>query len=79
MYFIENKGILSISIKRRKQTVSILLNLDNKLTNLKDEKYYDCTAVPTFLRLLIWPMRLHFKDDGLLWGWMEREFHRRSC
>lgn len=53
MYFIENKGILSISIKSRKQAVSILLNLDNKLTNLKDEKYYDCTPVPTFLRLLI--------------------------
>ena len=35
MYFIENKSILSISIKSRKQTVSILLNLDNKLTNLK--------------------------------------------
>ena len=79
MHFIENKSILSIIVKSRKQFVSILLDLDNKLTNLKDEKYYDCTAVPTFLRLLIWPMRLHFKDDGLLWGWMEREFHRRSC
>ena len=78
MYFIEKKSILSISIKSSKQTVSILLNLGNKLTNLKDEKYYDCTAVPTFLRLLIWPMRLHSKDDGLLWGWMERKFHRRS-
>ena len=79
MHFIENKGILSILIKSRKQFVSILLDLDNKLTNLKDEKYYDCTAVPTFLRLLIWPMRLHIKNDRLLWGWMEREFHRRSC
>ena len=79
MYFIENKSILSIIIKCRKEIVSILLNLGDKLTNLKDEKYYDCTAVPTFLRLLIWPMRLHSKDDGLLWGWMEREYHRRSC
>ena len=79
MHFIENKSILSIFFKSRKQFVSILLDLDNKLTNLKDEKYYDCTAVPTFLSLLIWPMRLHSKDDGLLWGRVEREYHRRSC
>ena len=78
MHFIENKSISSISIKSSKQTVSILLNLEDKLTNLKDEKYYDCTAVPTFLRLLLWPMRLHSKDDGLLRGWMERKFYRRT-
>ena len=71
MHFIENKSILSIIIKRRKEIVSILLNLGDKLTNLKDEKYYDCTAVPNFLRLLIWPMRLHLKNDGLRWRWLD--------